>query len=182
MQVKFKCAVSDSIKITGADISSGYSSGVFTNTFSDFEGGDITINVNHFVVSDGAVLNAQTLSDGDGGNILLNVRTVELQRGGQLLSTTEGNGRAGIITINATDQITPSGNDSMFAIRLAQFGRTVAPVTENSGIYIHPTGNGTSGNIDINTPTLRLDNKLKSMLNPLQVMGATLLSMLVIFC
>jgi filamentous hemagglutinin family protein len=145
------------VNITGTTPLTGRSSGLFTSTSSAGKGGDIIVNTQAFRLADGAVLDADAEADNRSGNITVNAAKVDIFNGGQMLATTQGDGRAGNITVNATQRVTLAGIDPTFTARLAQFGRRVAPLTPNSGIFVRSQASGGAGDITITAPNLRLD-------------------------
>ncbi|MEH2257530.1 two-partner secretion domain-containing protein [Nostoc sp.] len=138
-------------------------SGLFTSTNSTSTGisGDISVNTNIFRISDGAFLDARTTNNQKGGDITVNANLFEALNGGQLTSTTSSNGRAGKITINADDQVIISGIDPTYSDRIAKFPDYVANISANSGLFVNSTGSGITGDIEINSPKITLDNQGK---------------------
>ncbi|MBD2595927.1 S-layer family protein [Nostoc spongiaeforme FACHB-130] len=149
---------SEAVNISGTISVTGFSSGLFTSTFSTGKGGDITVNTNLFRLSDSAVVDARTANDDNAGNITVNANTVEVLNGGQLLSTTSGRGSAGTIRVNATERAIISGSDATFNDRVARFGGNVANVDAASGLFVRSDGLGSAGNIEVNSPFVLLDN------------------------
>ncbi|MBN3873843.1 MAG: filamentous hemagglutinin N-terminal domain-containing protein [Nostoc sp. JL33] len=152
----------DAVNVSGTSQESGNSSALFTNTFSDStgKGSNITVNTNIFRVSDGALLDARTRNDRKGGDITVNANVFEALNGGQL-TTTSGNGRAGKITVNATDKVIISGSDSNYNNRSAKFPSKVRNIGANSGFFVSASGSGITGDIEINSPEITLDNQGK---------------------
>ena len=110
----------EGITISGIG-SDGFVSGIYTvsETNSGGKGGDINVTTNgNFLISEGAVLNAQTSSLFAGGNITINANVLELNSGGQLLTNASSSGRAGNITVTATEEILMTGVDANFANRI----------------------------------------------------------------
>jgi filamentous hemagglutinin family protein len=161
----------DSVTVAGSSSITGRPSALFTDTNSTGKGGDITVNTNVLRVSDGALLNAPTTSDGNGGNITVNANTVEVLNGGAFLAYSNHSGRAGKITVNASDRVIVNGNDPTFNERAAKFGlfdefslpvgTNVAAIIgfANSGFYVRSLGSGATGDIEVTSPQIRLDNQ-----------------------
>jgi filamentous hemagglutinin family protein len=148
----------DSITLSGTNLSNGRSSALFTQTGSpDRNGGNITLNTRAFRLIDGAIINAQTYTSGTSGDIAINANAIDVLNGGQILAITEGLGRAGTIALSANDRITIQGSDATYDQRFAQFGRAVGPISANSGIFVQSQASGGAGNIIINSPNLGLD-------------------------
>jgi filamentous hemagglutinin family protein len=151
-------SATNSITLSGTNPTNGKSSATFTSTASpDRNGGNITLNTRAFRLTDGAVVDARTSSSGTSGDITINANTIDVLNGGQVLAITEGRGRAGTIALNANDRITIQGSDATYDQRFAQFGRAVAPISPNSGIFVQSQASGGAGNIIVNSPNLGLD-------------------------
>lgn len=86
------------------------------------------------------------------------VSIFESTDGGQVLTTTSGSGSAGKITVNATDRVVVNGIDSNYKNRATQFPQRVANIDANSGLFVSSSGSGTTGDIEVNSPKVILDN------------------------
>ncbi len=157
--------VSDSVNLSGVSTTTGFSSGLLTNTESGAigQGGDIKVTTGTLQVSEGAVLSALTRSDFKGGSITVDTKTVDVTSGGQILTTAFKRGNAGNLIVNATDRITLLGSDASFFSRLLQFGQ-VDSVSSASGLFANTelgsTGNGGTIFIDPQTITIRNGAKI----------------------
>ncbi|MBG1245174.1 beta strand repeat-containing protein [Nostoc sp. NZL] len=154
----------DAVTVSGTSQENGVSTALFTFTDSTStgEGGNITVNTNIFRVSDGALLDARTRNNQKGGDVTVNANVFEALNGGQLTTTTSSNGRAGKITVNADDKLIISGIDSNYNDRSTKFpGGRVANIGANSGLFVSSTGSGITGDIEINSPEITLDNQGK---------------------
>jgi filamentous hemagglutinin family protein len=153
----------DAVTVSGTNQETGTSGGLFTftNSTSAGKGGDITVNTNIFRISDGALLDARTYNNQKGGNITVNANVFEALNGGKLITTTESNGRAGKITVNATDKVIISGSDPNYNNRIATFPSRLGNIGANSGLFVSSTGSGITGDIEINSPKVTLDNQGK---------------------
>ncbi|MBE9107783.1 S-layer family protein, partial [Nostoc cf. edaphicum LEGE 07299] len=153
----------DAITVSGTNQETGFSSALFTSTDSNSQGkgGDITVNTNIFRISDGALMDAGTRNNQKGGDITVNANVFEALNGGQLTTTTSSNGRAGKITVNATDKVIISGIDPSYSDRITNFPDNVANIGANSGLFVSSTGSGITGDIEINSPKITLDNQGK---------------------
>ncbi|WP_148662775.1 filamentous hemagglutinin N-terminal domain-containing protein [Scytonema hofmannii] len=149
-----------SVSVSEANSINGLSSGFLTQTSANSKGkgGDISVNTNVFRLSDGAILNAQTRNDSNGGNIVVGAKLVEVSNGGQILTTTSGSGRAGKITVNATDQVIVTGKNVTFDTRRNNFSDKVVNVGAASGLFVRSQSSGAAGDIEVNSPQIRLDN------------------------
>ncbi|MDZ8262593.1 filamentous hemagglutinin N-terminal domain-containing protein [Nostoc sp. ChiQUE01b] len=153
----------DTVTVSGTNQETGLSSALFTFTDSNSQGkgGDINVNTNIFHVSDGALLDARTTNNQKGGDITVNANVFEALNGGQLTSTTSSNGRAGKITVNATDKVIISGIDPSYSDRITKFPDNVLNIDANSGLFVNSKGSGITGDIEINSPKITLDNQGK---------------------
>jgi filamentous hemagglutinin family protein len=154
----------DAVTVSGTTQEGEFSSALFTSTASNSQGkgGDITINTNIFRISDGALLDARTENDQKGGNITINTSVFEALNGGQLTTTTSSNGRAGKISVNATDKVIISGTDFNYNNRIAKFSdNLVKNIGTNSGLFVSSAGSGITGDIEVNSPKITLDNQGK---------------------
>ncbi|WP_287359567.1 PPC domain-containing protein, partial [Moorena sp. SIO3B2] len=111
--------VLDSVTVSGVG-SDGFLSGIFTSSeaANSGQGGNIELNADHLLVSNGAVFSAQTFSTFDGGDITVLVSTLEFRNGGQFLTSTFSSGKAGNIIVTASDKVTITGSDPNFAQRV----------------------------------------------------------------
>ncbi|MHC5675213.1 beta strand repeat-containing protein [Nostoc sp.] len=153
----------DAVSVSGTNQETGLSSALFTFTDSTSTGigGDITVNTNMFRVSDGALLDARTRNNQKGGDITVNANVFEALNGGQLTTTTSSNGRAGKITVNANDKLTISGIDPSYNDRSTNFPDNVRNISANSGLFVSSTGSGITGDIEVNSTQITLDNQGK---------------------
>ncbi|MEH2081386.1 MAG: filamentous hemagglutinin N-terminal domain-containing protein [Nostoc sp.] len=153
----------DTVTVSGTSQETGLFSALFTSTYSNFQGkgGDINVNTNIFRVSDGALVDARTRNNQKGGDITVNANVFEAINGGQLTTTTSSNGRAGKIVVNATDKVIVNGIDSNYNNRITKVPSTVGNIGANSGLFVSSTGSGITGDIEINSPKITLDNQGK---------------------
>ncbi|MBD2342129.1 filamentous hemagglutinin N-terminal domain-containing protein [Calothrix sp. FACHB-156] len=151
----------DSVKISGFNSITGSSSGLFTDTVTSGNSGNITVNTDVFRIYDSALLDARTNNFGDSGNITVNARIVEALNGGQLVTSTTRGGNAGKIIVNAKDQVIISDTyinpDNTEAPLPKRFPKDDA----SSGFFVSSSGSGTTGDIEVNSPKITLDNQGK---------------------
>ncbi len=179
-------AASDRILISGTTTSTGRSSAIFTNNGTPTvsrgtgRGGEIRITTPQLIVRQGAVINAQTVNAQPGGNIILTLDNLQLLNGGQILSTSDGDGPSGNVQINATQGLVLASPDPNYLERRTLFGTAVAPLTDNSGIYIRATGKGFAGDLIIGdtlrggTPSLRLSNRAEIIADSNEAAGGNI--------
>ncbi|GJD22828.1 filamentous haemagglutinin outer membrane protein [Rivularia sp. IAM M-261] len=150
-----------SFEVTIIGVKDGRSSAIFSSVSSGTEGngGNININAGSFKVLNGAILDARTNNNNRGGDISVNTNLFEALTGGQLVTTSLTNGRAGKITVNATDKVIISSNDPNYNDRVNKFPGRTGNIGANAGFFVNSTGAGTTGDIEINSPNITLDNQ-----------------------
>ncbi|MHC5936158.1 two-partner secretion domain-containing protein [Nostoc sp.] len=147
-----------------AGVKNSFESGIFSNveTGAVGNGGNITIDSGSFSVSDGALLLASNSGVGNAGNVTVNANIFKALNGGEIATTTSNNGSAGKITVNATDRVIISGSDPNYNDRIAKFTlEFIDNISANSGLFVSSTGSGITGDIEINSPKITLDNQGK---------------------
>ena len=100
-------------------------------------------------------------STGKGGDINLYTNSLEIIDGARLTASTSGEGDAGKITVNATDKVIISGSDFSYDHRVNNFTDQVENIGASTGVIVSSTGSGTTGDIEINSPKITLDNQGK---------------------
>ena len=155
---------SDSVTISGYD-QEGYSSGLFTSTEKGAYGpaGNITVNTDRFLITDGASVDARTENPSNGGEITINATIFEAVGGGQIQSNTSSRGNAGKLMINA-DRIMISGSDPAYSDRLDRSVAGVVVVTNagpESGLVVSSSGSGEAGRLTVTARSLLLDRQGK---------------------
>ncbi|MBE9216873.1 S-layer family protein [Plectonema cf. radiosum LEGE 06105] len=157
---------SDSINISGNNLDTGYSSGIFAFTLpkSTGQGGSIKIDTSNLRLSEGGVLDVRTRNERQGGSIAVNADTVELLNGGGILSTTSGSGSAGRINVNAREKLIIDGFDRTFNDRIIKVGEEpffnyFISTDSASSILVRSESQGVTGDIEVNSPRITLDNQ-----------------------
>jgi hypothetical protein len=111
------------IEAPGSLMMSGDGVQITTDSSNFGSGGDIVINAGDVVLSDNAVIAAESKFAGDAGNITIHAdRTIQLQDGSQISASTAGTGDAGLMDLAAGQGIILTGSDS------AMFNNTVPPL------------------------------------------------------
>ena len=145
------------------------SSSVSSVSLGSGTGGDVTVNAAEsvtvsgvnpfaFIPSNLAIL---AFNSGDAGNLTVNTQRVTVTSGGQISSSTLASGSAGELIINGSEFIEVEGQ---FATDSASRASQIASASDLStptlrqvfGLPPFPTGE--SGNLTINTPSLRVLN------------------------
>jgi filamentous hemagglutinin family protein len=136
-------AATDMISIAGRD-QEGNPSGLFSNTFSLGDAGQIVISAPAVTMDDGLMQALATSeSRGNAGGIDVRVGRLALSGGAQLDSSTRSTGRGGTLTVAATDMISIAGRD--------QEGNP-------SGLFSRSTGSGDAGRLSVLVPTLQMND------------------------
>ncbi|MBF2013893.1 MAG: filamentous hemagglutinin N-terminal domain-containing protein [Rivularia sp. T60_A2020_040] len=155
------------VNVTGvvdiAGVKDGFPSAIASDveTGTSGNGGNITVNAGSFKLSEGALLDARTENNNRGGDITVNTNLFEALNGGQIITTTSNSGNAGKITVNATEKVIINDSDSNFNDRVANFPTRIGNIGANSGFFVRSTGSGNTGNIEINSPKITLDNQAR---------------------
>ncbi|WP_017655207.1 S-layer family protein [Fortiea contorta] len=144
------------------------------------KGGDIEIQGRNFSLSDGAVLRSSTESKANAGNVLINATDdISFTNGANILAQTFNQGNAGDVTVNAGGKFSLQGTTTDgLKFDTGIFSRVekdsgLTGKTEGGNINVtardlylngavlsvSSSGNGTAGNININSDTVELDNK-----------------------
>jgi filamentous hemagglutinin family protein len=160
--------------ISVKDGNSFISNDVFTGATG--KAGDLTIDTNNLIISDGGQIGAGTFGEGDGGNVTVSASNIELEgisSDGQFFSglfttvESQARGNGGNLTIN-TDNLSLRDRAEISAstFSVGNAGNIVINATDsvsldkgntiNSNIEQGAVGNG--GQIEINTNTLNLTN------------------------
>jgi filamentous hemagglutinin family protein len=153
---------------TAPDFLDGVTSGIFSSTNTQSQGGNITVNARSLTLSDNAAIDARTTASGAGGTISINADQIDLQSGGQISAVTTGQGQGGRISLTA-NQVQISGTDPTYLDRLRQFqGQTdiygkarVANQGAESGVFAstEPLSSGSGGTIAIASRNVAISDK-----------------------
>ncbi|WP_232231761.1 two-partner secretion domain-containing protein [Coleofasciculus chthonoplastes] len=126
-----------------------------TTTFSQGDGGDLTVNASESIdiIGKAAVgeipsaISVDTFSlspdAGDAGNLLVNTRQLRIEDGAFISASTFGAGQGGNLQVNATE-----------AINL--MGRSIDGFP--SGLYAQGFGTGNAGDLEVKTDQLRVED------------------------
>ena len=127
--------------------------------------GNLSIEADTLLVTDGAAIFVDTNAIGDGGNLEINVRRLQATDGiSQIATATWGSGNAGDLIIRASESIEISGTG--LAADLAQDG---ADDVFSSGLFasVEPGATGNGGNLIIETGDLSVSDGGKIVVNTL---------------
>ncbi|OKH30836.1 hypothetical protein NIES2119_30140 [[Phormidium ambiguum] IAM M-71] len=140
---------------------------ISASTFSEGQGGTVTINATNTVEIRGiALFNgdeipsglfATTESSGSGGNLTINTRRLIVQDGGQIAASTLSEGAGGTVTVNAAEfvQLNGIGKSAEGEVIRTEEGDII-----RSGLFARTRleGSGAAGSVEVNTPNLTVNN------------------------
>ncbi|MFS0513315.1 filamentous hemagglutinin N-terminal domain-containing protein [Nostoc sp. UIC 10607] len=139
----FGAAKGGDIQIQASDaVTLASSSSIFSSSDDTGAGGDVTINAGKITITgDGTPENIVGISTssngkGNGGNLTLNA-TESVNINGGFIQVYNGAGNGGNLTVRATDAVN---------------------ITDNGSLGLFSDGSGSTGNIQIETGTLRVQN------------------------
>jgi filamentous hemagglutinin family protein len=121
---------------------------IFTDTFSDEDGGDLNVNATESIELIGTSTNgkprsglfARTEGNGNAGNLTIETKNLIVRNSAAVSTLTENNGDGGDLNVNATESIELIG--------ISTNGKTP------SGLFARTEGNGNAGNLMIATKNL----------------------------
>jgi len=153
-----------------------FPSGLFVGTAGIGEGGNLTINTAHLLVSDGGAVSASTYGEGTGGSLFINasegVQVIGTAANGQgssgLFVETEGIGEAGDLIINTRQLLISdgalvsagtrgSGAGGSLLVNASERVQVIGTAFNGqfvSGLSVETLGTGNGGDLTINTPHL----------------------------
>ena len=132
-------------------------------------GGDVTVETNSLIVTNGAKVTASTDGQGDAGSIFVTADAVDVSSSGQIRTLTASSSKAGVIVLNVSDRLTLSGtNTGLFANTAPGSSgnggsifidpRTVT-IQDGARVAVDSQGSGTGGNIAIQAGRLELRDR-----------------------
>ncbi len=106
-----------------------------------------------------STLSASSLAVGNAGNLTVNTESLVLQNGGRVDSSTLAFGNSGSVTVNATDFIEVSGTvPGSVNPSLIISSANIIDESFRQFLGLPPIPSGDSGNVNINTPVLKVNN------------------------
>ncbi|MCP6761588.1 MAG: filamentous hemagglutinin N-terminal domain-containing protein [Fischerella sp. CENA71] len=101
----------------------------------------------------GSLIGVSTLNVGNGGDLTINTPKLIVQDGGRVDSSTAASGSAGNVTINASKYVEVDGKSSLISA-----GANIESEIARQLFGLPPVPTGSSGDVTINTPKLRITN------------------------
>ncbi len=135
-----------------------------TSNFGNGLGGNLTINAKAIdiigadTIPIGTSISATNLGSGSAGNININTNTLSLKNGGIVTTESFDKGNAGNIAVNASESVDINGNTPLFVSEITSAVKTPIPLLQER-FGLDAVVSGDSGNVIINTPTLRISNR-----------------------
>ncbi|KOP27488.1 filamentous hemagglutinin [Hapalosiphon sp. MRB220] len=102
----------------------------------------------------GSLIGVSTLNIGDGGDLTINTPKLIVKDGGRVDSSTVASGSAGNVTINAAKYVEVDGKSSLISA-----GANIESEITRQLFGLPPVPTGSSGDVTINTPKLRITNE-----------------------
>jgi filamentous hemagglutinin family protein len=134
-------------------------------TRSQADSGNVTIDAKSIEVAGAtsdfleSLISAGSLAKGNAGNLLINTEQLRIRDGGRVDSSTAAQGNAGSVTINAKKIIEVDGSvPGSINPSLIISSANVLDESLRRIFKLPPIPTGKSGNLTINTPTLRVVN------------------------
>jgi len=145
------------IEVIGRSVDGSFPSSIATDLFSPNESGnagDIDITSKDLLVQQGGEITSATQGFGEGGNIRLNLENLQLNNG-RINASTSRFGNGGDIQIRASDsvEVTGAGFEALQEQFVnPAFADTLTLDNFNQGIVTVTDGEGSAGNVFIETP------------------------------
>jgi large exoprotein involved in heme utilization and adhesion len=137
----------DTVEVIGRSADGRTTSGLFTQTQGEGNGGDLTIITGQLLVRDGAVVSAGTLGTGEGGMLSVTASdTVEV-----IGTSADGRFPSGL-----TAQTTGAGNARNLTIATKQL-----TIRDGAEVNVSSIGSGIAGELRVEADAIRLDNQGK---------------------
>ncbi|MEL7244534.1 MAG: filamentous hemagglutinin N-terminal domain-containing protein [Cyanobacteria bacterium J06573_2] len=140
--------------------------GIASATLGTGNAGDVTIDAKSinlmgidFQTFNPSNLSAVTLGIGNAGNLIVNTESLVLKDGGRVDSSTLAFGNSGSVTINASDFVEVSGTvPGSINPSLIISGANITDETFRQFVGLPDVPSGDSGNVNINTPLLKVSD------------------------
>jgi filamentous hemagglutinin family protein len=136
---------------------------IATATGGSGAAGSILLNTSESVMVDGSFISSNTIFSGAGGDIAINTGRLEILQGGQISTSTLGRGNGGSVAIAASESVTVTGR----ATNADSLANEAEPLVSNisAGAQPLPSVTGNGGDLTINTPQLKIDDRAAISIN-----------------
>ena len=138
------------------------------------KGGDILVETDNLLVSDGAQISTTTFGEGDAGNLTIDARNIELNGTSEfgssgLFAATEGGGDGGNLTVE-TGSLKVNNGAQVATTTFGEGDGGILNITANnielngtselgsSGLFAATEGEGNGGSLAVNTDFLEISN------------------------
>ncbi|MEM9218100.1 MAG: S-layer family protein [Cyanobacteria bacterium P01_F01_bin.150] len=155
-----------SIQIKSQNLSILDGAVLLSSTVGPGRGGNVNVQVAEDLIIEGfepvggtpSSLNSTTAGAGDSGTVLINTARLAALNGGSISVSTGSDGNAGSLMVNASESIHISGSIPDKATSNISSSAIISEeVRQALGITGQPSGN--AGNVQLNTPQLRVTNR-----------------------
>jgi filamentous hemagglutinin family protein len=151
------------INIYTQDLSLFNAGAISSTNFDAGMSGNITVNADVINISDTnpiavpSSISAPNFGTGKAGNLTLNTRILSIRSGGQVSTSSFNSGDAGNIIINASEYVEVTGRIPIYSSSISSaVDKPPAFLGPLLGLFDTPTA--TSGDITINTPSLKISD------------------------
>ncbi|WP_036477778.1 filamentous hemagglutinin N-terminal domain-containing protein [Myxosarcina sp. GI1] len=156
-----------SIQVRGSQVSLTDGSSLLIQNTAETAAGAIDVGASESLMlqgfnssQNGSNIVNESLAGGNGGNINIATSNLSISDRAFISTTAYGAGAGGDLNI-ASDAVTINGTgigDLIQNFQVAVLEKTFQPSDRGTGLFIGSVETGTSGNVNINTGSLRLDN------------------------
>ena len=130
---------------------------IATATAGSGSAGSILLNASESLVVDGSFISNNTFFSGAGGDIAVDTSRLEILQGGQITASTLGLGNGGSVAIDASESVTVAGRAENTDLVPNRSETLISNISV--GAQPLPTITGNGGNLTINTPQLKIDDR-----------------------
>ncbi|MBN8561260.1 MAG: S-layer family protein [Leptolyngbya sp. UWPOB_LEPTO1] len=146
---------SQTVEINGNPDGNGFPSVLNTGTFTEGQGGNLTINADRLFSKDFVLVQSNSNGSGDAGNLTVNVRQFQAFGGSQFSSGAFASGNGSNLTVNATESVELIGFSTWDG----------GPFSTGLFSSVEPRGTGHGGNLRITTGRLSIQQGAKVTAN-----------------
>lgn len=130
---------------------------IATATAGSGSAGSILLNASESLVVNSSFISNNTFFSGAGGDIAIDTSRLEILQGGQITASTLGLGNGGSVAIDASESVTVAGRAENTDLVPNRSETLISNISVGAQPLTTITGNG--GNLTINTPQLKIDDR-----------------------